>query len=267
MRDWIDYVTYSNCVGVLSILAAAGAIYLAITDQKAAAGTMGGLFLIMAIVGQLDSFKSFKAFSVEAQLQDKIEKADELIKQLRELSLLVAKAGYGSTGMSMLAIGSQDPDVVLVKDFDKLLAKLKLSKVEIDEVRRPLYRVIAIKLAAIMANTSNSIINLKPATEGPGSGLIQSQLFNSSENYQRRMVSIDNPEKLRSFFMDILPNGMTKDQQVAAERYVDKLVTIYEGCVDSGGPTPDFLELERKSSSLESSSLAAKDIFDGKSPN
>lgn len=260
-----ELITYANAIGFLSLFAASGAIYLALTDNKAAAGTMGGLFLVMAIVSQLDSFKSFKAFTVEAQLQDKIDRADELIKQLIELSILVAKAGYGSTGLSMLALGGlQKSDTALMADFDSLLRRLKLSKSELEDARRPLIKVIGLKINSNLSNTVGALIGLKHTDEVRRSGLQASSVNTNEEIIKRNLTSIDDSDQMRSILLGTLPSGMLPDQRIAAEKHVDSLVKIFEGCLKSGGPTAEFISLDRKTLTTEGAFDTAKAIFEGK---
>lgn len=262
-----DLFTYSHLVGLLSLVAAGSAIYLAFRDKKGAALSMTGIFLATAIISQLQYIKSFEAFTVKAQLQDRIERADELIKQLRELSILVAKAGYGSTGISMLALGGiQTSDLTLTKDFDALLSRLKLTQEEKADARRPLLRVIGIKLTGHMANIANRLYELRSTDEARGKTMEAPKLITSNELLQRRLFSLDTPEQMRSMLLDLMPTNLLPDQQASADRFVNKLMAIYEDSLQNGGPSADFIALDRKTLSQENTEETAKAIFEGKVP-
>ncbi|MFD6320742.1 hypothetical protein [Methylorubrum thiocyanatum] len=260
-----DLINYGNVVAGLSLAAAASAIFLCFKNQKGAAAIMGGLFVTMAIISQLQSFKSFKAFTVEAQLQDKIDRADELIKQLRELSILVAKAGYGSTGISMLALGGlQTSELTLTKDFDSLLDRLRLSRVEMLDARRPLLRVVALKLVAYMAATSSAIMVLKADNDALGKDLSAPEFGMTAQMLQEKVLTIDTPEKLKSVLELSLPAGMSSTQRAAADRFIGRLVKVYEGCRDHVGLTAEFLTIDRLASSSAGDADMAKAIFEGR---
>ncbi|WP_419898183.1 hypothetical protein [Roseomonas sp. USHLN139] len=250
-------LTYPNAIGLLSAVAAALAIYLALVDKVAAAATMGGLFLVMAVVHQLPRFKSFKAFSVEAQLQDRLERADELIEQLRSLSLLVAKAGYASTGISTMAFGGvQGSGDKLTRDFDELLGRLKLSRAELADVRQPLVRGIGFRLCA----NFQQVISSLPYHEG----LVPRNIGEMMTSEHARLLSIDSGADLRTMLAMYPPGGLSQAQRSAADRYIDRLVSLYEGCQKAGGPTPEFMALEARALSGIDAGEAALAIFEGR---
>ncbi len=260
-------LTYGNAIAVLSIVAAVAAIYLAFIDSKGAALSMGGLFAAMAIISQLQNFKSFKAFTVEAEMRDTINEAQDLIKQLRELSILVAKAGYGSTGISMLASGGlQTSELTLTKDFDNLLSKLKLSKAELADARKPLMRVAALKIVGAVSNVSSALINLKATDEVRGKDIGPPDFGMPQQDLQHKIFTIDTPEQLGSILKIALPVGLNKEQAAAADKYIESLKKIYADCQTSGVLTPEFLALDKKVITQEGAPETAKAIFEGKSP-
>lgn len=257
-----DFITYGNAIAVLSIVAAGGAIYLAFTDNKTAAVTMGALFVAMGIVSQLQHFKSFKAFAIEAQLQDRIDRADELIKQLRRLSLLVAKAGYGTSGITTMAFGGvQGSGNGLTRDFDDLLATLKLTKAEMAEVRQPLLRAIAYRIYARFLSVMQSFPIL-PDDER-GKNIVPKDIGTLMNSMQFSVLNIDTEDDMKKLFAAFLPDGLLPDQRKAAGKYVDQLVALYKECKKAGGPTPDFLAFETRSFTNVGTGETARAIYDG----
>lgn len=241
-----DLVTCANFMGLASFLASALGIYLAFMNYKGAAETMAAICLATGLLSKLEYVKSFEDFTIKAQLQDRIDKADELIAQLRELSILVAKAGYGSTGISMLALGGiQSSEILLTKDFDTLLARLKLSKAELLDARRPLLRVVGLKIASNMSNISSSLMNSKSAGDPRSKEFEAPNFAMTAENLEHQIFTIDSPDQLRAVLKKIIPTGPAANQQSSAETYINKMVKIFEDCQDSGGLTPEFLALDK----------------------
>jgi hypothetical protein len=263
-----ELLTYANAIGFLSLMAAAGSIYLALTDNKAAAGTMGALFLVMAIVSQLDSFKSFKAFTVEAQLQDKIDRADELINQLKSLSVLVAKAGYASTGSSLMTLGStQASGMSLASDFDEMLQRLKVSQADIRSAKQPLIRAIGYRLAVGFISVSSGVLTQKRSDDERSKNMEPSKVLSGGANIlQLGMLEIDSGRQLRYTLTSFLPHGLLPDQKAAADKYISELVTIYEECQKAGGPTQSFSTYEADSIAGADPKGIAKGIYEGKLP-
>ncbi|TNC07633.1 hypothetical protein FF100_31620 [Methylobacterium terricola] len=263
-----DLISYGNVIALLSIVAAGAAIYLALTDSKGAAITMGGLFLSMGIVSQLDRFKSFEAFTIKAQLQDRIDRADELIKQLRTLSLLVAKAGYASTGLTTMSFGAvQASNYNLTKDFDAVLSTLSLTEDELQNVKQPLVKALAYRIWAGFFGVALAIPQYHPSDSSQRNPLSAKDGAALTTLNHNRLLSANNADDLRVLLKMFLPDGMSPQQISAADGYIEKLITLYEGCRKAGGPTPEFIAFEAQALTGAQIAPAAKAIYNGQIPD
>lgn len=79
-----------------------------------------------------------------------------------------------------------------------------------------------------------------------------------------RLLSIDSGADLRALLAMYLPDGLSPAQRSAADRHIDRLVSLYEGCQKAGGPTPEFMALEAKALSGTEAGEAALAIFEGR---
>lgn len=95
-------------LGIAAFVLLAVGVFLAINDALTAAGLVFGAAIICLIFVFLTHFKSFKAFGVEAELQEKVAEADELLARLRGTMVPIAemlfstaaRMGRWSTAMS-----------------------------------------------------------------------------------------------------------------------------------------------------------------------
>jgi hypothetical protein len=81
------------------------AVYEAMNQRLGSSGVLAGLFVAAALLMYLPQMVSFKAFGVEAtltQVQEKLDRADEIILRLKNLAAADAKAAY-----SLMAWGNR----------------------------------------------------------------------------------------------------------------------------------------------------------------
>lgn len=264
-----DLLTYPHFMGLASVIAAALGIYLAFTNQKGAAFTMAAICVATGLLSKLEYVKSFEAFTIKAQLQDRIEKADELIKQLRELSALVVKAGYASAGTTLLAFGSgQASGISMADDFDRLMRKLKFSDAEMLEARQPMIRGIGFRIAAGFINICSGIVGLKQTDEARGKAIEANKtLSDNRQIWELKFTEIDTGDQMRRVLRAFVPVGLLPDQRLAVDSYIEELVRIYEACQRAGTTTPGFIAYEKEVVLGSDTRGVAKGIFQGKLPD
>src|SRR5262249_49745344 len=66
------------------------AIYEAMNQRVGSAITLGGLFLVTTLLFYIPQLETLKAFGVEARLNRSLDRAEEIIGRLKELSLINA---------------------------------------------------------------------------------------------------------------------------------------------------------------------------------
>ena len=79
---------------ILTVVAFVTAAYQGMKDRPAAAGVMAGIGVAAAVLMYLPQTVSFKAFGIEATLQQKLKDADTIIAQMKGLASANAEATY-----------------------------------------------------------------------------------------------------------------------------------------------------------------------------
>jgi hypothetical protein len=93
------FTYFLAAMAVLTLLCAA---YEAMNQRLASGGLLAGISVAAAVLMYLPQMVSFKAFGVEATLQEKLDRADEIIARMKGLAAANAEASY-----SLLAWGDR----------------------------------------------------------------------------------------------------------------------------------------------------------------
>jgi hypothetical protein len=101
-----------GCAAALLLIA----VGLALTDRVAAGSLVAGLFVIVALFYYLPQMESFKAYGVEAKWRERIDKADEILRKLRQSTLASAKLTYLILGWGSRVGGARPEDRRAVAD-------------------------------------------------------------------------------------------------------------------------------------------------------
>ena len=79
-----------------AIVSFALAIYLALHDKKGAGALLGAMALVAALLAYLPQLDSLSAFAVNVKLRSSLDRADEILARLRNLTVGNAKLAYTS---------------------------------------------------------------------------------------------------------------------------------------------------------------------------
>jgi hypothetical protein len=78
-------------MAMLSLLCA---VYEAMNQRLATSGVLTGIFVAAALLIYLPQLEIFKAFGVEARMQKNLDRAQEILDKLRQVSIASAKSAY-----------------------------------------------------------------------------------------------------------------------------------------------------------------------------
>jgi hypothetical protein len=124
-------------VFVLAILLFASGVVLGFCDKAQAAGLTYGAAGICLIFVFLSAFKKFKAFGIEAELLErKIEEADKLLSQLRDISVPIAELLFSSTArMGRLCSLTRVQKYELIQRIEQELKKCGVPDPQIEQAK------------------------------------------------------------------------------------------------------------------------------------
>ena len=127
-----------------AIVSFAFAVFLLLHDRKGAASILGAMAIVAALLAYLPQLDSLSAFAVNVKLKNNLDRADEILAKMRDLSIVNAKLAY-----TTLAWGNRlgTPKAIekqrLLDEMDEQLAALKVSLDERAELKRNYVRFIA----------------------------------------------------------------------------------------------------------------------------
>jgi hypothetical protein len=161
VKEYFAYFLTAMAV-ITSILTA----YSALEGKLAAAGVLGCVFVACTLFTYLPQMESFKAFGVEAtlQIQQKLDRAEEILKKVRELSIVSAKASYfniasaGRWGSKSDLRHKQRDKQNALDLIDDQLNSIGISEEERLEIARPHINYIGYELYVKFYQTAKSAL-------------------------------------------------------------------------------------------------------------
>lgn len=122
------------------------AVYEAMSQRLASAGVLA-VFLASAFLLYVPYLETFKAFAVEVRLRQSLDRAEEIIGRLKELSVSSAKVSYMTIawGNRMGTPSAKDRQAIL-DGVDAQLSALKVDSSERQKIAEPLIRLIGVDL-------------------------------------------------------------------------------------------------------------------------
>ncbi len=129
--------------------------YFALHESVPTATLYSGLFVVCVIFGYFPQLDSIKAFSVDVKLKKNISRAEEIIANIRSLSIANARfaytiAAYSGRGPSITIIEKQ----ALIKIINKHLNNMNITDSERREVSSQYVKMIGYELYSIFAKAT-----------------------------------------------------------------------------------------------------------------
>jgi hypothetical protein len=117
-------------------------IVLSLKNQSGSATVTYGAAFLCLIFSSLEKFEWFEAFGVKAKLDKKIQEADDAIRKLKEIAIPFAELLLTQTARSgrMGTIIKRRERYRLVKDIEKPLLGLGVTKEELEKIKNDWYR-------------------------------------------------------------------------------------------------------------------------------
>ena len=157
LRELYVFICFAlgACALVLSV-------YQAWEGKVASATTLVVLFVICGVFLFLPQIRMFKVWQVQVELRETVNRAEELIKRLRRISISSARSAYMQMAWgNRMASPSAKEKKAFLDEVDQQLADLKLTPEERAEISRPVVRIIGFDRYMVFSKTLQSYAQLR----------------------------------------------------------------------------------------------------------
>ena len=248
------------------VCAALGTFALILTVYQAAHGkitssaALGAAFVVCGLFVFIPQLKAFKVWGVEAELKETIDRAEEILGKLRQLSLISAKASYMSSAWSN-RIGSpsaKDTQTIL-DEVDQQLADLNVWKAEREAITEPFVQVIRFDLYQIFAKVIqgyaapkySALIARANASQKPEDRESRDEHSTRITAWAKRVQNPDLFERSKTYNLReeldrAMPNEnewMSESERKIADKFKNHVLDLFEGCRKKGGYTSETAAL------------------------
>jgi hypothetical protein len=235
------------------------AMYFFIRENLKIAATLSALFFLCVVLAYLPQTESIQAFSVDVKLRKSLDRADEIIAQIKELSKANAKMSYMTLAWGNRFDGPKATEKrAIVADIDKQLIDSKVSQDERRDLSSTFVRLIGLDLYYVYKQVMDRLIQAKtnrlqpkpinPTGDNREWMAYQTNLgaWNSEANQPFTLESFDLQERLKV----ATPKTILSDQELAqAKIFSDQIMTMYSACKAAGNytkETAEFMDLSRE---------------------
>lgn len=243
-----------------AIISFALAIFLVLHDKKAAAGILSALALVSALMAYLPQLDSLSAFAVNVKLRSSLDRADEILAKLRNLTVANAKLAYTTLawGNRLGTPKASDKQRVL-DEMDEQLATMNVSADERAEIKRSYVRFIGfdfyqlyVRAIDYALNKRMEAIQAKLIAEPNDANRTAAQDFNTKMSAWRSAslpASVDKMpfEDFRKHLHDNSPaDAFSPQETVALQKLADQIADFFEASRRKGGYTVEAAEFYDK---------------------
>ena len=143
---------------LMAILLIAFGAFLSYGDKNTSAGLTYTAGILCLIFSFLTSFKSFKGLGIEAELQNKIDEADKIIRYLKEISEPIAEISFSSLSRMGFLMGPilKSKQYKLKKNIEKALKQIGIEDKKINIIARDWHRFNVLVLSKPLFDRINS---------------------------------------------------------------------------------------------------------------
>jgi hypothetical protein len=230
---------------------------------------LSGLFFLCVVLAYLPQTESIQAFSVDVRLRRSLDRADDILAQLKEASIANAKTNYMT-----LAWGNRfdGPKAIekrsIIAAIDKQLADLKVSQDQRRELSSTFVRLIGLDLYFTYKNVMERLVEAKEHRLPP--------LMSAASNQERTMflknrqewnVEINRPYtlesfELREFLKFTTPKTMMTDDEISkANSFGDQIIAMYVASQSEANYSKEAAEFIDKSRELTGINDKTREVF------
>jgi hypothetical protein len=252
LRDVVLFVS-----GAMAIVSVILALYEGFNQRLPSAAFLGTLFVACTFMVFLPKLEVFKAFGVEAKLQQTVTEAMATLASLKRLAEISARASYLTIawGNRFGAPPARERQAVL-DQIDDQLVELKVSPQEMEIIQRPFVNMVRLDFFFLFNGTLQQyagllneqlVANVRSSQDPNAASAVvmrHSDLITAWTNRTRNDdVAADLDHKsLESILNNYMPKSgewlAEKDLRVI-EKFKDEIVRLNADCEKKGGYTSE----------------------------
>jgi hypothetical protein len=222
-------------------------IVFAFKDKLKAATLLATVFFVSVILGYFPQLDSIAAFSINVKLHNNLERAEEILKQLRDLAALNAKSSYfAMTWNNLWGRPSAKDKQTILDEIDQQLTALKVTEEERHAMTRQYVQLIGVELYGIFASVIERYIQWKEdhLPKGTPNEIAEARQFTNSvakwrsSAYLEGSISKFSNLDLMARLQAVTPNDvLDANEKKKTQQFADEIVQLYTGCKTKGGYT------------------------------
>jgi len=262
-------------VAALSMFAMLCAVYQAMNGKNGSALTLGGLFLVGALIVFIPQLEALKAWGIEAKLSRSLDRAEEIIERLRRLSAISAKATYMTMawGNRMGAPSVKDKQAIL-DEIDNQLTSLNVTVEERNEIIRPYVHLIGFDFYQMFVRVldryatwkSSDLAKTLSANPNDERRRAVEELSRKQSSWRSRALSDQVYRRLKEadFGTELqraMPEWLDGSELRAVDGFRTQLIKLIGDCERKGGYTPEAAEFYDRYHDIGGWDLKIKELF------
>lgn len=216
-------------------------------EKLGAAALLSGLFLLCVVLAYFPQLDSIKAFSIDVRLKKGLDRAEDLLAQIRKVSIASAKSTYMNTAWSG-RYGSM-PERTKQKLLDAVNEELQsvgITEEEKKEIVRPYVEFVAFDLYGIFCNSVAGVFGHHH--DGPEGRMLANEWRKTLPTHDPESFhQLSNGSAFASYMKKQIPqSSFDADDQQKLIKLAEKIGHIYDDCLRSGGHTEYSLKFVEK---------------------
>jgi hypothetical protein len=241
---------FTYFLAAMAMLSLLCAVYEAMNQRLASAGVLGGIFLAAAFLIYLPQLETFRAFGVEARMQKNLDRAQEILDKVRQVSIASAKSAYLSFAWSGRLGGMPERDKQKVLDsVHDQLRDIGVSNDDLRAIEAPHIQLIGYDLSVLFYHAVRGAMRHARA---PEKSIEDWDIKWTPSGLESVLPSLADGRRLTTYLKQQIPLSIISAPEVGTfEGLANKIGELYEGCLDRGGYTEGalrFVDLFREHS-------------------
>jgi hypothetical protein len=243
---------FTYFIAAMAMLALLCSVYEAMNQRVSSALLLAGIFVACALLMYLPQLETFKAFGVEAKLQQKLDRAEEILGKMRQLSIASAKAAYLNLAWSNRLGGIEPRDKQ--KTLDAINAQLRTVGISDDEWReivRPYIELIGYDLYFVFYNAARSAVSHYAQTSQSDGRKTQAETLKLVQEWDAKWTPtgldaltpfLSDGQRFTAYMkQEISPSFIEPAAYDKLVKLADTIGALYEECRERGGYTDKAL--------------------------
>jgi hypothetical protein len=274
IRDLLSF--FIAAMAMVSLLCA---VYQGMNDRNWSAGTLAGIFLVATLMFYIPRVVSISAWGVSAQLQNTLDRAEEIIERLKKLAEANARATYMSLAWgNRMGTPSAIEKQKVLDDIDAQLSALNVDKTKRQNIAEPLVAMIGVDLYFAYSRVMDRLVfwidyaeNRRLAGDQNSESLAQHQKFVNAVTDWRKANAGQSPYRdrqnydLDTYLQRDIPAAILSDaQRSTAQTFSKTVLSLYEKCKEKGGFAPEaatFLDAQNGEDQLGAADRKVRELF------